>query len=157
MTPPAPAPAAPPLATLARPGELFLLVTEGARPRCIAWSIQPGAPGEGKLVASDPTIGALSYRSAGVELQITEWQRTRGDAESATSCGLAFEARELDDAIAAGDARWFRRAEDCQRALTRKQRVATDLSSCTWPAPPAEAVRARTEQRFAALLARGGT
>ena len=155
---------APALAAFTQPGDVFMLVLDGDRPTCEAWTVEPDEPTHGRLIRDRV---ALQYHSSGSLLEIkyvlrfegalpawtpsssTEYGREVGDR-----CDLAWGAAETADAIEVGDARWFRSATACASAIASKQRVATDLSRCL-PRLPARGA-ADTRAQFERVLDRGG-
>jgi hypothetical protein len=146
-------PPEPPLAMLASKGEVVLLITEEGKPRCQAWQIEPGQDGAGQLRHHGEWI---SYTNAGAKLKLTHRGRSRNRGGESAHCGLELEAREIGDGLDVSGARWFRRAEDCERAIATRQRVATDLHDCELGHEATLRDQGRAQERFEAMLERGG-
>jgi hypothetical protein len=140
-----PTPPEPPIAMLASTGEVFLLITEEGRPRCQQWRIEPGEGGTGRLSQSREWI---SYTNAGATLKLAHRGRSHHRGGESAHCGLEYTVREAGDELDVSGARWFRRAEDCERAIATRQRVATDLHDCELGHEATLRDQGRAQERF---------
>jgi hypothetical protein len=148
------APAPPTLPTLARPGELHMVVVAGTAARCEAWTIDPAR----RVLISKRDARELAFEVSGKTLAFTELARYRaGELEESGSCTTRGEARETEQGIVLDGARLYRSAEACGAAVAGHERVALRLDCAIDEARAPEHAQRATRAKLEGTLAQGGT
>ena len=130
-----------------------MLVTEDGTTRCRGWTVQPATTSSPALLLDDAE--SIGFENHGPKLTLTS--RTYMNRHESGGCSVSFDVREVDDGLELSGGRWYRRKQDCAHALASKQRVATDLSRCTFEATANLQDQAASQRTFEAMLRDGGT
>lgn len=143
-----------PMIMLREPGELFMLAVDSRGVAdCERWTVDPARH---SLQTSDASgERTIHFTEQGRSLELHHFERRGGATHEASSCREVLPAHQAVDGLIVDRARWFRTAEACSSAISRHDRVATQLS-CAFEEPVSERDLDTSRARFEALLQRGG-
>jgi hypothetical protein len=142
------------LPTFEKPGQLFLLMFDGTKPRCQVWNVD--AENHELTAKAGATATSMTYRIHGTKLFLDDLRRIDADGEQSTTCSENHDVKEEADALVVDGAKWFRSVAACDAAIAAHARVATMLS-CEMNWVPSEKEAAAARPKFEKILGRGGT
>ena len=143
---------------LAQANTLYMLMLDGAKPRCVQWLVEPelGSMTSHRVVAGRDVVDRIAYRTKGNLLELLDYSREYStDNWESTSCDTTFSIKETERGLVVDSAIWFRTGEQCAEAIANRERVAMHLE-CEMHDRVSPKAEKSSRTRFEDVLALGG-